>query len=365
LSGNLEKILKYLGNTRINVSSSSEDDILKLVEKKFPSNLLKSDYLTIPAFADDACVLDPNLIGAGNELVITSDALVEGADFLFDWMPLYDLGYKSIAVNLSDIASMGAEPLGMIAVVGISENFLMSDLESFIDGLSECAKKYNVLLLGGDLSSSEKFFVNITLLGRIPKNTALRRSGIIEGDAIAVTGFPGEARAGLEIISGKAGNVRSEERIFVSRFLRPEPRLDVGYILRESGIVHGCIDLSDGLAKDLSRIAKINGLKANIYADKLPATELLKNFWKTRNKNEIENICIGGEDFELLFSIDPKNFDSIKQKIESSTGVAITKIGEWIRGDGVSLIMPDSRTIDISGLGFDHFSKGTNHGTWR
>jgi len=354
---NIDKYLKHLGKSRVKLSDASEDEILKLVQKIFPENLIKTENLTVPAFVDDACVIDPNLIGDGNELVVTSDVLVEGADFLFEWMSSYDLGIKSLAVNLSDLAAMGAEPIGMTVVIGVNPDFSLSELESFIQGLCEQAIKYKVLLLGGDLSASEKFFVNITLLGRVPKGKTLRRDNAQEDDVIAVTGYPGEARAGFEIVSKNVHNVRKEERILTSRFLRPEPRLDVGYILRDSGAIRGCIDLSDGLARDLSRLAKTNGLKAQIYAELLPVSSILKNFWVSRNKDYIEMICRGGEDFELLFSVTPENFDLVKQKVESFTGIAITRIGEWTAGNGVIISKADSSELDISNLGFDHFKK--------
>jgi len=341
----------------VKLSDASEDEILKLVQKIFPENLIKTENLTVPAFVDDACVIDPRLIGDGNELVVTSDVLVEGADFLFEWMSSYDLGIKSLAVNLSDLAAMGAEPIGMIAVVGLNPDYPLSELESFIQGLCEQAIKYKVLLLGGDLSASEKFFVNITLLGRVPKGKALRRDNAQEDDVIAVTGYPGEARAGFEIVSKNVHNVRKEERILISRFLRPEPRLDVGYILRDSGAIRGCIDLSDGLARDLSRLAKINGLKAQIYAELLPASQILKSFWTQRSQNYAEMICKGGEDFELLYSTAGIDFINTKRIFESSTGVTATSIGEWREGEGVILIMPDATEIDISNWGFDHFAK--------
>lgn len=362
----MKKYLEILGSSGKTVSDSSEDEILDLVRKIFPENLLTSKNVSIPALIDDAAVINQKLIGEGNEIVVTSDALVEGVDFLFDWMPSYDLGYKSLMVNLSDLAAMGAEPVGMVTVVGVDDKFPMSSLASFIEGLRESAEKHNVLLLGGDLSASEKFFVNITLIGKVPQGKSLKRSEVIEGDILAVTGNPGEAKAGFEIISGKAGNVRSEERVLIKSFLRPEARLDVGFILcanntaivsRETFLVRGCIDLSDGLAKDAGRIAKLNNLKAIIHADLLPASDILINFWKRRNRDYVEMIYIGGEDYELLFSVAPDYFEKTKKEIESKTGISVTKIGEWVKGQGVSLVMNDSSVRDISKLGFDHFEK--------
>lgn len=350
-----ENFLKIISGSVQRVGDSSEDSILNLVRKVFPPDLLRCEGLTVPAFADDAAVVSGKLLGEDHELVITTDVLVDGADFSFDWMSYADIGFKSVMVNLSDLASMGADPIGMVVAIGLPDNTPVIQVESFLEGMKQAAQIHSTLLLGGDLSESKVFFCSITAIGKVPTGKALRRDGAKEGDSLCVTGFPGEARAGLMIASRKFGNSTSEEKVFLNSFYRPTARIEIGRVLRDSGMVRGCLDLSDGLARDSIRIADRNNLRVQIESEKIPANETLVNFWKSRGHDIYKEIATGGEDFELLFCVDPKNFDSLKKTVEKETGTKITKIGKLTKGSGSHLIYPDKTEVDMSSWGFDHF----------
>ncbi|MFH1516034.1 MAG: thiamine-phosphate kinase [bacterium] len=349
--------MNLLKNNTETVADAGEDGILDLVSNVFPVELLKPAGVVIPTFYDDAAVLGSELIGQDEELVITSDVLVEGADFLLEWMSYFDLGYKSLMVNLSDIAAMGAKPLGMIVVVGLPDETPMMQLESFLEGMKEVAVKHSVILLGGDLSESKMMFCNITVLGVVPKGTALQRGGACENDVIAVTGYPGEARAGLMIALNKVSNVRSEERTLLNPFFRPVARIDAGLALREIGGVRGCLDLSDGIARDAGRIAKRNNVRVEITAENFPMTDKLRIFWESRGRNPYKEVASGGEDFELMFCCDESRFDEVRNCVEKKTGLKVTRIGKVMKGDGAVLVMPDGTILDMRTWGFDHFEK--------
>jgi len=339
------------------VADSSEDEILLLAKRIFPKEIIEKAGVIVPAFVDDCAIIDLDLIGSDSELVVTTDVLVENEDFQLEWMSPYEIGFKSLQVNLSDLAAMGAEPVGMVITLGLPDRVTMSFVESYLEGIKEPALKYKVLILGGDLSASEIIFSSITLFGKVPRGMALKRDGVTKSDVIAVTGSPGEALAGFEIVSKKSHNVTKEERFFTERFLRPQARLETGLALRNIDGIRGCMDVSDGIARDLSRIAKLNNLKAVIHAELLPASEILINYWKKQNRNPIDMIAQGGEDFELLFSCAIERFELIKDLIESSSGIKVTRIGEWEDGEGAFLKMHDGSMRDISHWGFDHFEK--------
>jgi len=351
-----DKFLNMIGGSTQTVADTGEDGILELIRKVFPKELIAPDSLVIPALLDDAAVLSGKLL-SDEELVVTSDVLVEGADFLFDWMSYFDLGYKSLVVNLSDLAAMGASPLGMVVVIGLPDSTPIMQLESFLEGLKKAAEEYSVILLGGDLSESKSFFCNITLLGKVPKGKALARGGVKENDCVVVTGYPGESRAGLMILQSKVSNVLSDERKLVDSFLRPKARIDAAIVLREFYGIRGCIDLSDGIARDASRIAKRNNLRVIINSESLPVTERLDEFWQSRGENPQKEIAIGGEDFELLFCCESNRFDEIKKLLEEKSGLTVTRIGHVTRGDGAALVMPDGSESEMNTWGFDHFSK--------
>jgi thiamine-monophosphate kinase len=350
-----DNFLKIISGSIQKAGDSSEDSILNLVRKVFPIDLLQRDGLTVAAFDDDAAVLSHKLTGDDHELVITTDVLVEGADFSFDWMSYSDIGFKSVMVNISDLASMGSDPIGMVVAVGIPDSTPLMQVESFLEGMKQAAEIHSILLLGGDLSESKVFVCCITAIGKVPTGKALRRDGAKEGDALCVTGFPGEARAGLMIASRKFGNSTSEEKVFLNTFFRPTARIEIGQVLRNSGMVRGCLDLSDGIARDSLRVANRNNLRIQIEADKIPASETLVKFWKSRGYDPYKEIATGGEDFELLFCVDPNNFDTVKKSVEKETGIKVTQIGKLIKGTGSYLIYPDNTEVDMNSWGFDHF----------
>jgi thiamine-monophosphate kinase len=353
----MDSFLDQINLSHGTVADAGEDGILEMVERIFPQNLLRPAGVSIPTFGDDAAVLGSSLLLPDEELVITSDVLVEGADFLFDWMSYFDLGYKSLMVNLSDLAAMGSDPLGMVVVVGLPDKTPLVQLESFLQGLKHVAVEYNTILLGGDLSECDKFFCNITLLGRIPQGKSLTRGNAVEGDCLCVTGYPGEARAGLMIAMNRIHNARSEEKVFLNPFFRPQARISVGRILRDLGYIRGCLDLSDGIARDSCRISKRNNARIEIDASELPVTEILVNFWKNRGHDPYREIVTGGEDFELMFCCPKENFKYVENSIKKETGLKVTMIGKIMEGEGSFLVMPDGSILQIHSWGFDHFSK--------
>ena len=268
----------------------------------------KNPFLTC-GIGDDCAVCAP---GAGRDLVVTTDLLVEGRHFLLETTPVRDLGWKVGASNLSDIAAMGAEPAAFFLSAALPAGYQSLFLD-LMTGLHDILGRFGTPLAGGDLSSSDRLFLSATVLGEVPAGQALRRADARPGDAIFLTGQPGWSGAGLRLLTsgwrktadghltdpdGRPQPASGLAWDCLEKHLRPVPRLETGRFLRESGAVTAAIDTSDGIAKDLRMIAAASGAGARLDAAALDA--LTHGGTVT-----LADVLGGGEDYELLFTVDP------------------------------------------------------------
>lgn len=285
---------------------------------------------------DDAAIL---ALPAETQLVTTVDTLVEGRHFFADADP-YDLGYKILAVSLSDIAAMGALPTS--ALLSLSLAHADADwLSRFSTGFFTLANHYEIDLIGGNLSAGPLSLTSV-LNGVLPTGTALLRSGAQVGDALYVTGVLGAAAFALEEL--RKGRV--PDSFCLERLLRPSPRVEQGVLLR--GLAHSAMDISDGLLKDLSHLCQASQVGAKIFADSVPIAHALIATYS--EQHALRLALTGGEDYELLFTL-PK---------EQSLPVALTAhcIGEIVAGHEIQLIDRQGHKIhfdDWDSMGHDHF----------
>ena len=240
-------------------------------------------------------------------LIATTDALVEGIHFNLDYTKPYQLGIKSININLSDIAAMGGIPLYVLLSIAVPQNFSVKFINEFLMGVKEGAQRYKVSVIGGNVSSSKnEFSINITILGEVEKKYMLLRKGAKAGDKIFVTGYLGNSAAGMKIL--KSGQWQKK---LIERHLMPSPRLTEGRFLAVRGLATSMIDISDGLASDIRRICEESNVGANIFIKNIPISRELKS--EIRNpKSEINLALYGGEDYELLFTVKPENVRKLK-----------------------------------------------------
>ena len=271
-----------------------------------------------PTVMPDRSTVMPDLIGHPTDTLVTTDLLAEGIHFLLDGISPFDLGYKSAAVNISDIAAMGGLPkyafLSLALPVMPDRSSVMPDLighptdwlAAFSDGFASCCHRYGVTLLGGDTSASAGgIFINVTLMGECPHGTALLRSGARPGDLICVTGTLGDSAAGLRLIQEMADQVGHDENVLLHRHCHPEPRVAEGIALRNCPGVHSMMDISDGIAADLPHILEASGVGATVDVATLPLSEELRRLCASRSWDPIDLALCGGEDYELLFTIAP------------------------------------------------------------
>jgi thiamine-monophosphate kinase len=292
---------------------------------------------------DDCALVAP---GAGMQLAVTSDMLVEGRHFVRTVEPRR-LGHKALAVNLSDLAACGAQPLAFtlaIALPGVDEAFL----DGFAQGLLALAERHGIELVGGDTTAGP-LTVCITAFGEVPAGGALLRSGARVGDTLWVSGRLGDARLALEGMRDAALlDADASERVRVAMEL-PEPRVALGVALR--GIATSAIDLSDGLSGDLAHVLRRSGVGATVQADALPMSADL-----AAQPVETQRLCTlsGGDDYELLFTAPARALDAVL-RAASDAAVEVTAIGRIEATPGARFV--DGRGAPVPGFaGFDHFA---------
>ena len=288
-------------------------DEFGLIQKFFVGDWPQSDDL-VAGIGDDGAILR---VTQGHEIVAAVDAMVEGVHFLSSIDP-GDLGFRLVAVNLSDMAAMGATPRWMTLSLAIPE----ADpgwLRRFSQGMRECAESDGVALIGGDTTRARVTVVAVQMLGEVPAGEALLRSGAKPGDAIYVTGHPGDASAGLD------ARVRGEDSPELYRaFVRPESR--VCYAKRLRNVASAAIDLSDGLYADLSKLLHMSGVGAVLEVDRLPLSEAL--LARASRKEATEFALSGGDDYELLFTTSAVPPDDGR--------TTVTRIGSVVDGSGIT-----------------------------
>jgi len=277
---------------------------------------------------------------------VSSDMLVEGRHFLAT-VPPQRLGHKALAVNLSDLAACGAEPLAFtlaLALPRADETFL----QGFAEGMWALADRHGIELVGGDTTAGP-LNICITAIGQLPAGQALLRSGARAGDELWVSGTLGDARAALECFRGTlAVDAAAFERLRCAMEL-PEPRMALGKRLR--GIAHSAIDVSDGLLGDLAHILRRSGVGARLDADALPRSAVLAGLAPAL---QLECLLHGGDDYELLFSAAPAQHESVLAAAREA-GVPVTRIGHIEAGTALHVMDRAGRPLDFKPGGFDHF----------
>ncbi len=318
-------------------------DEFQLIRRYFTGIGTARDAVALD-IGDDCALLKPV---AGEQLAITSDTLVAGRHFPQDTSP-FDIGWKSLAVNLSDLAAMGAQPLAFtlaLTLPAVDEDWL----QAFSAGLRELAEGAGIPLVGGDTTRGP-LSITITALGSVAVGAALRRDGAQVGDLVCVTGTLGDAALALQQSQGSDGSAETLEPWLLQRLNRPQPRLSAGVALR--GIAHAAIDLSDGLAGDLSHILRASGLGAEIDVARLPASAL---FAKTVSGLEprLALQAAGGDDYELCLCIPPSQLEAA---ISACGELPLTVIGRIVSAPGLRFMDASGAIILLPPHGYRHFS---------
>jgi thiamine-monophosphate kinase len=312
----------------------NEDEIVTRLRRIFSDRI-----------GDDAAII--------GDLAVTTDMLVEDVDFTRS-TPLRSIARKSLAVNLSDLAAVGAEPEWALASLAIPP-WAATNIDSFFDALAEAAREHGVEIVGGDLSSAEKFVISIAAAGRV-RGRALLRSGARPGDRIFISRPVGGSAAGLSLLDrnwspdGAAYVHREFARSAIDRHREPDPEVALGLMLTAVSEVHACIDISDGLSIDLHRLCEASGCGAEIERERIPIFPDLLAAAGPLGINVRDAVLFGGEEYALLFTASMR-----ESELSSRVGRPVYMIGRITEGKDV-LMREGERSVPLERRGWDHFA---------
>lgn len=316
-----------------------------------------SQESTVKGIGDDAAILHFN----NEEVLVSTDMLLEGIHFDLSYVPLKHLGYKSIIVNLSDIYAMNAKPTQVLVSIGISNRFSLEAVEEIYQGMNIACKRYGVDLVGGDTTASKQgLVISITVIGKQAKEKITQRNTASINDLLCVTGDLGAAYMGLQLLEREKNVFLSDPNIqpdlegydyIVERQLKPEARKDIIELFVQKDIIPtAMIDVSDGLASEILHLCKSSSLGCNLYEEKIPIDPMTYESARTFNLDPTVCALSGGEDYELLFTIKQSDFDKIKNNPDISVIGHMTQASE-----GAQLISKSGNQHNITAQGWNAF----------
>lgn len=340
---------------RTELEELGEFGLIDRVTKQFKSQ----QESTILGVGDDAAA-----VNSGSHLsLISTDVLTEGVHFDLSYFPIKHLGYKSVVVNLSDIAAMNGIPKQITVNIALSNRFSLEAIDEFYEGVQAACENYNIDLIGGDTSSSRAgLFISVTAIGQVTKEKLVKRSGARDKDIICVTGDLGGAYMGLQVLARekqvylanpKMQPKLDEHEYIVGRQLRPEARTDIIHELDELSIVPtSMIDISDGLASELLHLNKNSNVGFRIFEEQLPIDNQTYETAISFNLDPITCVLNGGEDYELLFTIKQSDYEKLKKHAD------IHFIGHVEKSDsGAGLVTKQGSLVPLKAQGWVHFNQ--------
>jgi len=304
---------------------------------------------------DDAAALK---VASSKILLATTDMLLEEVHFDLSFTDFYSLGWKSAAVNLSDIAAMGGVACHCLTGLGIPKRITAEQIMDFYRGLIALLKMHRAALVGGDTCYSRQgMVISVTVLGEVEKKNLLSRAGARPGDRVFVTGTLGGSAAGLEILKNmprgqKLRGRGAEAKKLIAEHLRPVPRTAEGRAIARSGCASAMIDISDGLSSDIAHICEQSGVGAEIHSDRIPISPALMRLSSGLTMPVLHYAMSGGEDYELLFTVPPGKMNKLR-----SLHLPVTEIGEIKRRKALMLVDDAGRKNTLQATGYEHFRR--------
>ncbi|MEP6748289.1 MAG: thiamine-phosphate kinase [Bacteroidota bacterium] len=343
-----------MSEERTEIASLGEFGLIDHLTK----NIELQNASSVVGVGDDGAVIDP----LGKQIVVTTDLLIEGVHFDLTYTPLKHLGYKGVVVNLSDVYAMNAIPTQITLSIAFSNRFSLEALEDFYEGVYAACEKYDVDLIGGDTSTSQKgFVISITAIGEVKQDKYVKRSTAQKGDLLCVSGDLGGAFLGLTLLerekkifleSPKVQPDLEDQKYVVGRLLKPEARKDIIEFFAANEIMPtAMMDVSDGLSSEILHICRQSNLGCVLYEDKIPIHEDTRNAAYKFELDPTACALSGGEDYELLFTLPPAEYDKLVLNEQ------ISVIGYMTEPEkGKKIITKGGNTFDITAQGWNAFS---------
>lgn len=345
-------------NKRTEIASLGEFGLIDHLARGFENRQPGS----ITGIGDDAAVIS---LPEGEVLLWSCDMLAEGIHFDLAYTPLHLLGYKAVAVNLSDIAAMNGIPRQILVSIGISNRFSVEAVDSVYEGIRQACKEYQVDLLGGDTCSSRSgLVISITAIGSQKPEKVVRRSGARAGDLICVSGDLGAAYMGLQLLEREKKvfevnpdmqpEIPEEQAYLIQRQLKAEARTDIVHEFAEKGIVpNAMIDVSDGLASELLHLARQSNCGIQVFEDKLPVENLTRLAASDFGLSPVTCAMNGGEDYELLFTVPQSDYEKVNRMEDVSIIGVVREASQ-----GCFLHLRSGQAVALSAQGWAHFREG-------
>lgn len=308
---------------------------------------------------DDAAAFEPT---KGMVTLLTTDTFVEGIHFDPAYATAYQIGWKAMAANLSDIAAMGGIPRTAVVSVCLPDHTEVEWVEELYAGMNDLIDRFQGAIVGGDTSAARKdTVITIALAGEVESKRMITRAGAQKGDIICVTGDLGSSMGGLKVLRRKGGETeKSKERWshLIEKHLLPLPRIHEARILVAETKVNAMIDISDGLASEIHHICELSKTGAKLYTEEIPIHPQTTDAAQEHDGSSQQYALYGGEDFELLFTLSPKNVGDIFDIIVNETGTQVSVIGAILEADqGIALVDEKGQQQPLSFSGYNHFAK--------
>jgi len=343
------------------IDQLTERELISRIQSKLPP---APPWLLV-GVGDDAAVVEPERNRAE---VLSVDALVDGVHFDRAFVPPDAIGHRALAVNLSDLAAMGAAPRLALLSMTLPASLPLADFDGIVDGLTALAREHRLHVVGGNLTRTPgPLTIDVTVVGTVKRRQALTRAGARPGDELYVSGAIGGAAAALRTLNDgpRTSNPNAAPRTLnLERYLRPTPRVRVGLLLGRNRAASACVDLSDGLADGAHRIAEASGVGVTVDGDALPIDPQARAFFDARGQDAVTAAVTGGDDYELLFTVRPRTRRRLGAAIRHG-GVPLTKVGVCTEGSAVLLTRAGAESPMPAG--YEHFrsAKGERSGLER
>ena len=293
----------------------------------------------------------------GYELLVTCDCMVENRHYLSRYITPFDLGRRAMTMNISDIGAMGGKPLYVLVSLGLRADMLVRDVEEMYRGFLAELNPFGGSIIGGNLTGSGNgMFIDITLIGEVQEGKGVRRSGAREGDAILVTGYPGQAAAGLQLLLHSPDDAALLGHALVKIYNTPSHRAQLGAAIAGTGYATAMIDTSDGFLGDLGHICEESGMGAEILYEKIPVSKGVQEAALMLGRNPHDFFLGESDDYELIVTCRPEHVDSLRSASTECCGALLTEVGRiTASGHEIALVLPDGEIRPVKPLSWDHF----------
>jgi thiamine-monophosphate kinase len=335
------------------ISEIGEFGLIHCIHKLIQKEGIENPGVSL-GIGDDTAAIRPR---AGHELLVTCDCLVEGRHYLPDFISSESLGRRAMTANISDIGSMGGLPLYALISLGLRADTPVKSVEDMYRGFLQELNPFEASIIGGNITKVNiENFIDITILGEVQQGKLMLRSSAEAGDVILVTGYPGQAAAGLRLLKRSQSSKDIQNHPLVHAFNTPKHRAREGHAIAQSGYAKAMIDTSDGLLADLGHICEESGVGAELIQAQLPISEALRQVASQMKRDPYDLILSDSDDYELIITCALKNTKNVQSIISKISNIPIAEIGRITHADEkIQLILPDGNKRPVIPSGWNHF----------